>query len=204
MLELTQLNIKNSTYDKRKIILIVGFVVIIALMILLAGSLLLKGQNPSSNPTGIQTNPQSWIKTGSYATYDGQVSILSMEVSFQAKMEIVNLNNTHIKISTDFNMSTPYGTTENSTTIWVSRERMDFQPEGMTLNSTYNAELALAKLGTRNCTVYEYCNDEIAATYYIDNHVQWPVKIVMTSPITIDGQSYHMEINLVDSNIPGL
>ena len=119
-------------------------------------------------------------------------------------MEIVNLNDTHIEVTTDFNMSTAYGTTENTTTTWVSRENMTFQPDDMTLNSTYNAQVTLTKVGTRSCTIYEYSNDGISASYYVDNKVQWPVKIVMTSPTSIDGQSYNMDINLVDTNIPGL
>lgn len=81
---------------------------------------------------------------------------------------------------------------------------MTFQPDGMTLNSTYDTQVTLATLGTRSCTVYEYNNEGISVAYYVDNNVQWPVKIVMTSPASVDGQSYNMDINLVDTNIPGL
>jgi hypothetical protein len=119
-------------------------------------------------------------------------------------MEIVDLNQTHIQVATDFNMSTPYGATDNKTITWVSRENMTYQPDGMTLNDTYSTQVSLANVGARNCTVYEYSNDGISAAYYVDNNVQWPVKIVMTSPTSIDGESYNMDINLVDTNIPGL
>ncbi len=203
MLESNVQNKKNVTHSKKKIVVMAASVLVIALIAGLTSSLLMNSPIPSSQ-TNTQTNPQNWIKIGAYATYEGQASILGIDVSFNAKMEIINLNQTHIQVATDYNMSTPYGTTENQTTTWVSREDMTFQQEGMTLNNTYNAQVTLAKLGTRSCTVYEYNNDGISAAYYIDDKVQWPVKMVMTSPTSVDGQSYNMDINLVDSNIPGL
>lgn len=144
------------------------------------------------------------MKVGAYATYQGQANITGIDVSFNAKMEIVDLNQTHIEVATEFNMSTPYGATENRTTTWVNRENLTFQQDGMTLNNTYTTHATLAKLGTRSCTVYEYNNEGISAAYYVDNTVHWPVKIIMTSQTSFDEQSYNMEINLVDSNIPGL
>jgi len=118
-------------------------------------------------------------------------------------MQIVNLNETHIQVLTTFSMSTPYGLTENTTTTWVNRQNMTFQPDGLTLNSTYSTQITLPNLGTRSCTVYEYSNQDISVAYYVDNSIQWPIKIVMTSP-TFDGRSYSMDINLLTSNIPGL
>lgn len=118
-------------------------------------------------------------------------------------MEIVDVNQTHMQISTTYNMSTPFGATENTTTSWVNRENMNFQPENLPLNNTYTTQITTANLGTRTCTVYEYSNQGISAAYYVDNSVQWPIKMVMTSP-TVQGQSYNMDINLVDTNIPGL
>ena len=173
-------------------IVIVAAVLVITLAIGLTSALLMTDQNPANTQTGsqnshtnTQTNPQSWIKVGAYATYQGHVTILSMDVNFNAKMEIVNFNQTHILVATDFNMSTLYGTTKNSTTTWVSKENMTFQPDGMTLNDTYSTHITLVNLGTRSCTVYNYSNEGISAAYYVDNNVQWPVKIVMTSPTSV-------------------
>jgi len=140
---------------------------------------------------------------GAYATYAGQATVLSMTVNFKAKMEIVGLNATYIQVSNNFNMSTPYGNTENTTTTWVNRENMTFQPVGLTLNGTYTTQVTLRNIGTRSCTVYEYRSQGISAACYVDNRIQWPIKMVMTSP-TVEGQSYSMDINLVDTNIPGL
>ena len=124
ILQADQLNTKNVAHGKKKLTVIVAVVLVIALAIGLTSALLITGQNSSISQTGnqnsqtrTQTTPQSWIKVGAYATYEGQVTILSMNVSFNAKMEIVNLNQTHIEVATDFNMSTPYGATENSTTL---------------------------------------------------------------------------------------
>jgi hypothetical protein len=126
-----------------------------------------------------------------------------MTVSFSAEMEIVGLNASYIQAQTDFNMSTPFGATQNATTVWVNRENMTFQPEGLTMNNTYSTQVTLPNLGTISCTAYEYSSQGISATYYIDNSIQWPIKMIMTSP-TVEGQSYSMDINLVSSNIPGL
>jgi hypothetical protein len=195
---------KGVKQSKKKLAVIAAAVLILCLAVGLTTSILMSGQNPSSSQTGTQTNPQLWMRVGAYATYEGQASILGIDVSFNAKMEIINLNETHIQVATDYNMSTPYGTTQNSTTTWVRRADMTFQPDGMTLNGTYTTQVTLGKLGTRSCTVYEYNNDGVSASYYVDNNVHWPVKIVMTSPTSVNGQSYNMDINLVDSNIPGL
>lgn len=196
--------------NKEKMIVIAAVVVAIALVVGTVGTIALTGQNPSSASTDNQnapistSSPQSGIKVGGYATYQGQASIMGIEVDFNAKMQIVDLNSTHFEVATDVNMSTPFGNNENQTTTWVSKENLNFQPPNMTLNNTYNAQVSVAKLGTRNCTVYEYSTEDISATYYVDNKVGWPVKMVMTSPTSVDGQTFNMDINLVDTNIPGL
>jgi hypothetical protein len=202
VLETNQQNAKIIAHSKKKIAAIAAAALIIAIAAL-TGGLLISSQNPSSSQNNNQNTSQSWIAKGAYATYEGQATILSMTVSFNARMEIVEVNETHIQVSTSFDMSTPYGTTENTTTTWVGRENMTFQPDGLTLNNTYSTKITLPNLGTKNCTVYEYNNQDISAAYYIDNNIQWPIKIIMTSP-TVEGQSYNMNISLVDSNIPGL
>jgi hypothetical protein len=126
-----------------------------------------------------------------------------MTVNFNATMEIVDLNETYIQVSTSFGISTPYGDTENTTTTWVNRENMTYQPEGLTLNNTCTTQVTLPNIGTQSCTVYTYNSQGISASYYVDNSIQWPIEMTMTST-TVDGQSYSMDITLVDTNIPGL
>jgi hypothetical protein len=208
-LENDQQNPKIVTHSKKKLVVVAVAVAIIALAALTSG-LLLTGQNPSSSQNGqagsqvsSQSTSQSWIKIGDYAKYQGQVTVMSMTVNFNAEMNIIGFNATYIQVSTNFNMSTPYGNTENTTTTWVNRENMTFQPAGLNLTSTYPTQVTLPNIGTQSCTVYEYSSQGISAAYYVDNSVQWPIEMVMTSP-TVDGQSYSMNITLVDTNIPGL
>jgi hypothetical protein len=199
---------KKSVFSK-KIIAIIAVVIAVVAVVSTAAVLTAGNQSPISqtnNQNGLtnnQNSPQSWIKKGTYATYAGQAEILSMSITFSARMEIVDVNQTHMQLSTDYNMSTPFGATENTTTTWVSREDMNFQPENLTLNKTYTTQITIPNLGTRTCTVYEYSSEGISASYYVDNSIQWPIKMVMTSP-TVEGQSYNMDINLVNTNIPGL
>lgn len=202
-LETGQQNNQTVTHNKKKIAVIAVAILVVALTAVLASALLVNNQNPSSNQTNNQNTPQSWIKVGAYATYEGQLSILEMPISFNASMEIVGLNETYIQVQTTFNMSTPYGATENTTTTWVNRENMTFQPDGLTLNATYGTQVTLQNIGTRTCTVYEYSGQGISAAYYVDNSIQWPIEIVMTSP-PVYGESYSMDITLVNTNIPGL
>ena len=200
---------KKTVFSKKLIAIILVAVVAIATVASAAAILTAGNQSPNSqtnNQNGLtnnQSSPQSWIKKGTYATYTGQAEILSMSITFNARMEIVDVNQTHMQLSTDYNMSTPFGSTENTTTTWVSREDMNFQPADLTLNNTYTTQITIPNLGTRTCTVYEYSSQGISAAYYVDNSIQWPIKMVMTSP-AVEGQSYNMDINLVDTNIPGL
>ena len=200
---------KKSGFSKKLITIILVAVIAIATVASTAAILTAGNKSPNSqtnDPNGLtnnQNNPQSWIAKGTYATYAGQAEILSMNITFNARMEIVDVNQTYIQLLTNYNMSSPFGSTENTTITWVSREDMNFQPENLTLNNTYTTQITIPNLGTRTCTVYEYSSEGISAAYYIDNSIQWPIKMVMTSP-TVEGQSYNMDINLVDTNIPGL
>ncbi len=208
-LENNQQVAKKSILSK-KIIFIIIAVIAVAVVASVAAAVLTTGDqspinktNNQNDLTNDQSSPQSWIQKGTYATYAGQAEIMSMSITFSARMEIVDVNQTHMQLSTEYNMSTPFGATENTTTTWVSREDMNFQPADLPLNSTYTTQITIPNLGTRTCTVYEYSSEGISAAYYVDNSIQWPIKMVMTSP-TVEGQSYNMDISLVDTNIPGL
>jgi hypothetical protein len=214
-LEDNQLQATKKVGNNKKTIAIV-LIAIVAIAVAVSATAALMNSQPSNqannqnsqtnnqnSQTNNQASPQSWIKKGAYATYAGQATILSMTVSFNARMEIIDLNETHLQLSTFYNMSTPYGATENTTTTWVSRENMTFQPEDLPLIHSYKTQITIPNLGTRDCTVYEYSSEGLSATYYVDNTIQWPIKMILTSP-AVEGQSYNMDINLVDTNIPGL
>jgi len=207
-LESNQQIVKKSVFNK-KIIALVLTAMAVAVVVSTA-AVLTTGNQSSINQTNDQnelTNDhnslQSWIKKGTYATYAGQTEILSMSITFTARIEIVDVNQTHMQLSTNYNMSTPFSAKENTTKTWVSREDMNFQPENLPLSNTFTTQITIPNLGTRTCTVYEYSSEGISAAYYVDNSIQWPIKMVMTSP-SVEGQSYNMDINLVDTNISGL
>jgi hypothetical protein len=208
-MENNQQVVKKTIFSKKLIAIIIVIAMSIATVaftasILATGNKLPNNQtNDQNNLTDSQNSTQSWMKKGTYATYAGQAEILSMSITFSARMEIVDVNQTHMQISTEYNMSTPFGATENTTTTWVSKEETNFQPEDLPLNNTYTTQITIPNLGTRTCTVYEYSSEGISAAYYVDNSINWPIKMVMTSP-AVEGQSYNMDINLVNTNIPGL
>jgi hypothetical protein len=179
---------------RKKLVIILLITIIAAAVIYLTPGILVQNQ---------KTTPQSWVKIGAYSTYEGNSTILSYSIMFSARMEIVDLNETHAKIQTKVNMSSPFGSNENTTTQWVERSNMAFQPEGLNLTSTRTQQISIPHMGTRTCTVYEYQNQDITATYYVDKQLQWPLKMTMSSQ-AYGGQTYSMDINLIESNIPGL
>jgi hypothetical protein len=206
----------KTPINKKRMVLTATILLVSALAITIAsyGSLIENNrnnnlQNDTQNLTQQTATPQpssptSWITKGTYATYQGQAEILSTSINFNARMEVVDLNSTHINIQTSFDMSSSLGSTQNSTSIWVSRDEMNFQPEGLNLSSSYSTQVTLPNLGVRNCIVYQYSDSDFSATYYVDSALHWPLKMVITSPTSDTGQSYNMDLNMVDSNIKGL
>ena len=188
--------------NKKKIIALAAVLVIAISAVGASFALISTNRNTLSTQAQDSTS-SSWITKGAYATYEGQTSILSYAISFTAKLEIVDFNATHVQVRTDFNMSSPFENVENTTTTWVNRQNMTYQPEGLTLNNTYTAQVTIAGLGTRSCTVYQYESQGLTATYYVDSRIQWPIKMTMSAPED-DGQSYSMDVNLVATNISGL
>ena len=158
---------------------------------------------PQDSTTPQPTTQIPWITKGTFATYNGQEGILSMNIEFNARLEVVDQNATHLEIQTSFYVNSSISSVENTTTFWVNREDMNFQPEGMALISTDTAQVTLPNLGTRSCTIYQYRNEDITNVFYIDNILHWPLKMTITFH-EIDNPSYQIDITLVDSNIPGL
>ena len=160
-------------------------------------------QTVTTNTPTPSSTASSWMTKGAYATYEGQVEVMSIAISFEARMEIIALNSTHAQVATTYNIATPYGSEENSTTFWVNKAEANFKPDDLDMNNTYHTQVSLSNIGTRDCTVYEYSNGDITAAYYVDSELNWPVRVVMSSPV-VNGQSYSMDLSLKDTNIPGL
>ena len=214
-MESTQANNKPSPKPKTKLILVAVIALVSVLLIGVAYGLI--PNNASSNSSNSRNTDHvatstpppstetatSWVTKGTYATYEGQAQILSINMSFNARMEVTDLNETHFQVTTSYDASTSYGSEQNSTTMWVNKSELNFMPEGAALNSTSHAQISLPGIGTRSCTLYEYSSEGLSAAYYVDDTYHWPIKVTLTSP-EINGQTYNMDLSLKDTNIPGL
>ena len=137
-----------------------------------------------------------------YATYDGLVNSVSAPVSINAKIQVTDQNASHVKIQTDINMITSFAPAiADRTIVWVNKTDINFQPDGETLARTYDAQIITKNFGTRTCIAYDYVNEAINATYYVDKILVWPIRIVYQT--SFENQTYSIEINLKETNIKG-
>jgi hypothetical protein len=166
--------------------------VVIAVVVsaLLAGILFLK-------PSG----QSAWLFKGAYAKYAGSASLYSVSIDFTVRQEVVDFNSTHVKLL----MSASLGTSvENETTMWVPLSNNVYTVESGTLVNSYEAKnMYFTGIGNRDCIVYEYTTDGPTMTIYVDKQIGWPLQMKLS--MTGEGSvSLELEINLVDTNIPGL
>jgi hypothetical protein len=177
--------------------IIVGFTIVLAISLLV----LIIGYQPIDNIQ--QSMAESWMFKGAYATYEGHIDSLSISYSLDETIQVTNLNATHVQIQTNSSIATSFAPTlSDRTTLWVNKTNINFQPEGVTLAGTYNTKITVRSIGSRDCIAYDYTNEAINATYYIEKVLLWPVRIVYTT--IFENQSYHIEFSLKDTNIKGL
>jgi hypothetical protein len=180
--------------------IIVGFtiVVIISLLVLVIGYKFMDNTAHS-----LQDKSKSWMFKGAFATYEGQISSFYVPRSINETIQVIDLNATHVQIQTNSSITTSFAPTfSDQTILWINKTNVNFQPEGEKLIGTYNTEITVRNIGTRACIAYDYTNQAINATYYIDKEILWPMRIVY---VTIyENQSYQIEFNLKDTNINGL
>jgi hypothetical protein len=168
----------------------------------------------------------AWLFKGAYATYEGSASIsaedlgsmidMSMSIDFTVRQEIVDFNETHVLISTSFQMSSSFGefggeTVEDENSAWVPLSEMGlmsaFEDEDIDLTNSYESTVSITGLGTRSCMVYEYAIAEegLTLTVYVDKAIEWPLKMTMSMTNTeIPDGNLEIDINLTDTNIPAL
>jgi hypothetical protein len=138
---------------------------------------------------------------GAYATYEGHIDTIACNLSLV--MQVTDPNATHVLIRTNSTIATSFlPPVTDRAMLWVNRTNINFQPNGETLLKTYPAQITVKSVGIRNSTVYEYANEAINATYYVDDVFVWPIRITYTTPF--DNQMYTLEFNLKDTNIEGL
>jgi hypothetical protein len=168
----------------------------------------------------------AWLFKGAYATYKGSmtsddmdidVSGLSMSfdftVDFTVQLKVLDFNDTHVLVSTSFEMSSSFGdmdgdSVEDESSAWVPLSEMGFMTdfEDLDLTTSYEASVNIDGFGTRNCMVYEYAiSDEgMAMTVYVDKAIGWPLKMAISADQNELGLNLQLDINLVETNIPAL
>jgi hypothetical protein len=163
----------------------------------------------------------AWLFKGAYATYEGSASIsaedlggmldMSMSIDFTVREEIVDFNDTHVLVSTSFQMTSSFGYDEkNEESAWVPLSEMGlmtaFENEDVNLTNSYESTVNIDGLGTRTCMVYEYSiSDEgLTMTVYVDKTIEWPLKMTMSMTNTELPNGLELDINLVETNIPAL
>ena len=100
-------------------------------------------------------------------------------------------------------MSTPFAPTiADQTILWINKANIVFQPKGETLSKIYKTQITVANHENRNCTAYDFTDEAINATYYIDQTLQWSLRIVYT--LAFESEIYQIEMDLSDTNIKGL
>jgi len=167
---------------------------------LVTGALLVSFLQP--NPAG----KDSWLFKGAFAKYQGDTSIMGFDFNFSVRLEVLDFNSTHAYMSTSFKMESSLGEiAENENSTWVELSDFQFMDTFSESNMTtsYDATLDFGSLGTRSCTVYEYVTDGPTMTVYIDKTVGWPLRMKATMNGE-DSISVSIDINLVETNIPGL
>jgi hypothetical protein len=151
-----------------------------------------------------QREPEPWMFTGAYATYSGEIIGLPLQYSLNATIEVIELNSTFVCVATNSTIAPPYSPPLTDRSVqWLNKTNISFQHRGETLAATYTTEIPVRGIGVRQCTVYGYTNPGgINSTYYIDNALQWPLRIVYVT--AFENQTYTLEFNLNNTNIKGL
>ena len=138
-----------------------------------------------------------WLFKGAYAVYEGETVILFVPAKVTARLEVSDLNATHVKFFLYFKGETPFGSNETTSTYWVNIKEPAPQQN---LTRTYEREEYVEGLGLRKCVVYEYAESGGGMLMYVDKEVMWPVKIVLK----YDNPPITLTLTLKETNIPGL
>ena len=154
-------------------------------------------------PSSQQDMAQPWMFKGAYATYTGQVAGVSTPTNLSARIEVTDVNASHVQVRTSSTITPPSGPAVNDHfALWISKANISFQPPGEAFARSYSAQIPVNGSAMRECTVYEYTNEAINATYYIDNALQWPVQLVYVTGF--ENQTYTLVFKLNSTNIAAL
>jgi len=188
----------------RKILFISLVVIAVVIVAVLAYVFLLSNQGISIGPQG-----ELYFK-GAYANYGGSTTYLFVTVDFSMRMEIVDLNSTHVKTLLNMKMdSNALGTLfDEQETKWAPKEGFGKstweEMEGYSLVNSYEDHVYVEGLGTRNCKIYEFSSTDsedgdMTITIYVNDQMLWPIKFSLDT--TMENQTINFDINLKDTNI---
>jgi len=146
----------------------------------------------------------AWLFKGAYAKYEGSATVTFVSFTFTLRQEVVDFNSTHAELLTSVSMGSSLSEPlEEEVTVWVDLSKNQYLIEEGTLVDSYEANLPFEGFGNRDCIVYEYATDGPTLTIYVDKQIGWPLKMKVS--MTGEGSlSLELDINLVETNIPGL
>ncbi len=169
---------------------------------------------------------KEWFFKGAYANYEGSTTILFASVDFSMRLEIADLNSTHLKTLYDVELDAGIlgSLLDEQNTTWISKEQINEialeDIDSYILVESYEDQVYLESIGTKDCNVYVYSStdDEMAMTItlYVDKQINWPIKFsVNMNPQNLDldlgiagldllDTDILFEVELVDTNIPEL
>lgn len=153
-----------------------------------------------------------WYFIGTYAEYEGEATYLFETMTLSMRIEVVDLNSTHLKSLFHMKMaSESLGTIlDQQETNWGPiKEETSFgldEMEGYTLDRTFEDRVYIEGLGTKYCKVYEFASDVeegiMTVIIYIDAEIVWPLKFSFN--INYLDVDINFDITLTDTNIPAL
>jgi len=146
--------------------------------------------------------PPPWLFKGAYADYYGEISVLGIPLKLEMRIEIVDIVGSRVKMLTYLKTTSPLGAQETQQTMWTDIGTNTYQMEGFDLKRQYEGDVYVKGLGTRRCLILEYDSryGNGSITFYIDKTVDWPIKIGFKG----GSPQFSMDLDLTDSNIPGL
>ena len=147
---------------------------------------------------------QPWQFDGAYATYSGEMSNPSINLTI--RVQVINYNSTAVDTLSYYNLKVGTHVNENQSTQWHqlnSSGGSDFtQPSGYILSRTYSTTRYVSG-NTYDCTAYEYTKGRTTLTAYVSNSVDFPVEFTYAST-PVNGATFFIDLPIIQSNISGL
>jgi hypothetical protein len=187
-------------------------IAVVAIVIVIAGVFAYTLLVNPANGVGGETQAD-WLFKGAYANYEGEATYLTETMRFTMRMEITDLNSTHVETLVYMKISSEsLGTLfDQQETSWVERKEMTSfsmgDMEGYKLDRTYEDNVYIEGFGTKHCNIYEYSSvdagtGDMTLTAYMDHDLGWPLKLVFH--MNVADEEINFNINLKDTNIPAL